>query len=465
MRIFRSPRLLIVAILAVLAAGALTILLTGLVHYGGLVNLELRVRSAVAAHRPLPAALLPAVTPMRDPGAPRWDPALIPPSATPRPPTPAATPLPLPLSLPLGTAMVEAPAVEPVAATTAPLVVQALPAATAAPADAPAPLPTAVALTGLRHAWQTWNNCGPATLATNLSYYGGTLDQAAIGAVLRRSPDDKNVSPEELAAFAQAQGMQAIVRVNGSASLLRALVAAGYPVLIETWLEEQPNDGMGHYRLITGYDDAAQAWIAYDSYVSSGLVQGGAKDGSVAGDYRGIYFPYAQAAAWWKVFNYTYVLVYPPAAAANVQAILGAAFEGGGQWAAAEATARAELAANPGDAFAWFNLGSSLWAQNRAAQAADAFDQARALGLPWRMLWYQFAPFAAYSAVGRHQDVVTLADATLANTDSVEEIYYWKARALAAQGDSAGARAALDRALALYPGYGDAATLRAAIGP
>ncbi len=452
MRIFRSPLLLIVAILA---AGALTILLTGIVHYGGLANLELRVRSAVAAHRPLPAALLPAVTPARDPGAPRWDPALIPPSATPRPPTPAATPTPMPA------VMVEAP----VATATEPLVVQALPTTTTAPADPPAPLPAAVALTGLRHEWQTWNNCGPATLATNLSYYGGTLDQAAIGAVLRRSPDDKNVSPEELAAFAQAQGMQATVRVNGSASLLRALVAAGYPVLIETWLEEHANDGMGHYRLITGYDDGAQAWIAYDSYVSSGLVQGGgAKDGSAADDYRGIYFPYAQAADWWKVFNYTYMLAYPPAAEAEVQSILGAAFDIGGQWIAAEATARADLAANSGDAFAWFNLGSSLWAQNRAAEAADALDQARAIGLPWRMLWYQFAPFAAYSAVGRHQDVVTLADATLANTDSIEEIYYWKARALAAMGDSAGARAALDQALALYPGYTDAATLRAAIG-
>ncbi len=283
--------------------------------------------------------------------------------------------------------------------------------------------------------------------------------------MLRRSPDDKNVSPEELAAFAQAQGMQSSVRVNGSADLLRALVAAGYPVLIETWLEEHPNDGMGHYRLITGYDDAAQAWIAYDSYVSSNLVLGGgAKDGSAADAYRGIYFPYEQAAAWWKVFNHTYVLAYPPAAEAEVRALLGDAFDTTGQWVAAEATARADIAAMQADAFAWFNLGSSLWAQGRAAEAAEAFDQARAIGLPWRMLWYQFAPFAAYSAVGRHADVLALADATLANTDSIEEIYYWKARALAAQGDVAGARVALDRALSLYPGYGDAATLRAAIG-
>ena len=451
MRILRSPLLIITTLLA---AGALAIALTGVVHYGGMGGLQLRLRSAVAAHRPPPAALLPAVTPARDPGAPRWDPALIPPSATPRPPTPVvtptleATPLPLEADLLLPTTTAAAPAPP-----------------TSAPLAQPVALPAAVALTGLRHEWQTWNNCGPATLAMNLSYFGGALDQAAIGAVLRRSADDKNVSPEELAAFAQAQGMQASVRVNGSADLLRALVAAGYPVLIETWLEEHPNDGMGHYRLITGYDDAAQAWIAYDSYVSSGLVLGGgAKDGSAADAYRGIYFPYAQAADWWKVFNHTYVLAYPPASEGAVQAILGDAFDTTGQWVAAEAGARADIAASQADAFAWFNLGSSLWAQGRASESADAFDQARGIGLPWRMLWYQFAPFAAYSAVGRHDDVLALADATLANTDSIEEIYYWKARALAAQGDVAGARAALDKALSLYPGYGDAATLRAAIG-
>ena len=89
-------------------------------------------------------------------------------------------------------------------------------------------------LSGLRHAWQTWNNCGPATLATYLSYYGSELDQAAIGAVLRRSADDKNVSPEELAAYAAAQGYAAQVLVNGDDELLCALLAAGMPVLVET---------------------------------------------------------------------------------------------------------------------------------------------------------------------------------------------------------------------------------------
>ena len=54
---------------------------------------------------------------------------------------------------------------------------------TAAPAHQPAQ--SAVTLTGFTHEWQTWNNCGPATLAMNLSYFGSTLTQADVGTVLR----------------------------------------------------------------------------------------------------------------------------------------------------------------------------------------------------------------------------------------------------------------------------------------
>ncbi|MEZ4580332.1 MAG: hypothetical protein R3A10_01530 [Caldilineaceae bacterium] len=36
-------------------------------------------------------------------------------------------------------------------------------------------------------------------------------------------------------------------------------------MLVETW-HEAGNDGLGHYRLLTGYDDARNVWIAYDTY-------------------------------------------------------------------------------------------------------------------------------------------------------------------------------------------------------
>jgi hypothetical protein len=82
-----------------------------------------------------------------------------------------------------------------------------------------------------------------------MSYFGSKLSQADVAAVLRPYRDDKNVSPDEMAAYARARGLQAIVRVNGDADRLKRLLSAGVPVLLETWYEPKPNDGMGHYRL------------------------------------------------------------------------------------------------------------------------------------------------------------------------------------------------------------------------
>jgi tetratricopeptide (TPR) repeat protein len=362
-----------------------------------------------------------------------------------------------------------APLYMPVVVMSAEELAAAEPAATATPVPiptlTPTPLPTntpatvelvtqpaagLVELTGLRHEWQTWNNCGPATLAMNMSYFGSPLGQADIGAVLRQFPDDKNVSPVEMAAYAQSQGFLSQVRAGGDANLIRTLLDNGLPVLVETWLEEEPNNGMGHYRLITGYDDARASWIAYDSYVHTNLVS------SDPAAYRGIYMPYEMTDRLWAVFNRTYVLVYPQHQQAIVQAILGESMDETVMWQQALAQAQTELDARPDDPFAWFNLGTNLVELGDYAGAALAYDRARAIGLPWRMMWYQFGPLAAYSAVGRHQDVIALADATLAVTATIEELYYWKGQALLALGDTNGAVLAWQRALELNPGFAEA---------
>ncbi|MEZ4868882.1 MAG: tetratricopeptide repeat protein [Caldilineaceae bacterium] len=333
------------------------------------------------------------------------------------------------------------------------------PTATALPTPPPASsyqaARNAVALRGFSHMWQTWNNCGPATLAMNLSYFGSTLDQADVGAVLRHDPDDKNVSPEELVEFARSQGYQAQMRVNGSADLMRLLLSNGIPVLIETWLEPEPNDGMGHYRLLTGYDDAAQYWIGYDSYVSVNLI-------NPNGDYQGIRMPYQETDMLWSVFNRTYLLIYTDAQAPTVAAIFGAALDEQVMWQQTLQQAEAVVKQWPNNAYGWFNLGSSRTALGDYAGAAQAFDRARQLGLPWRMLWYQFGPFQAYYAVGRAQDVVALADATLVNTKSIEELHYWRGQGLAALGQWDEARRAWQRALALNPDYAPAQAALAA---
>jgi len=337
---------------------------------------------------------------------------------------------------------------------------------TATPTLTPLPTPTAppayqaaqpyVELTGFTNVWQTWNNCGPATMSMNLSYYGSTVGQADIAAIIKPNPDDKNVSPEELVMYARAQGYHAQLRVNGNRDLVRTLVSNGIPVIIETWLEPEPNDGMGHYRMIVGYDDAAQTWIGYDSYYKDRWV-------STDDSYRGIYMPYDETDALWRVFNNTYVLVYPVDQAPLVQAILGAEFDETVMWQNALQQAQLTVEQNPGDPFAWFNLGTDRVALGDYEGAAAAYDQARTIGLPWRMHWYQFGPLQAYYGVGRYDSVVELADTTLAVTATLEEHYYWRGRALAAMGDIGGAQWSLERALALHTGYAQAQEALAAL--
>jgi tetratricopeptide (TPR) repeat protein len=288
----------------------------------------------------------------------------------------------------------------------------------------------------------------------NLSYFGLPLTQKQTAAVLKPNWDDKNVSPHEMAAYVRSQGLNALVRVNGSPERLRQYVDAGIPVLIETWLDH--DGGMGHYRLVVGYDDAARQWIVYDTYISDGL--------DPKASYPGIRMGYDDLVRLWRVFNGAYVLVYDGARSAAAQQILGDEADDALMWQRSLERAQAEATANPGDAFAWFNLGTSLTAQGRYVDAASAFDQARVIGLPWRMLWYQFEPFRAYYEAGRHAELLALADSVIATAGNIEETYFWRGRALQATGDMDGARAAYQRAVELNSNYTEAQQALTEIG-
>jgi hypothetical protein len=303
--------------------------------------------------------------------------------------------------------------------------------------------------------WQTWNNCGPATLAMNLSYFGSNATQAQAAATIRPNKEDKNVSPDELAAFARSQGLQAIARVNGHSDDLREFLASGIPVLIETWHEPKPNDGMGHYRLLTGYDDAEQVWIAYDSYDATGVDRNK--------PYAGIRIPYSELDALWMVFNRQYLVIYTPALAAEVNRILGDDLQDEAMWQRALADAESAVAQDPAAAFAWFNLGTDLTAVGRFEEAAKAYDKARQIGLPWRMFWYQFGPLEAYYQAGRYEEVIALANATIRTAKYVEELYYWRGLAQQAQAQTAEARTSFQRALEMNRHYVPAAEALAAL--
>jgi tetratricopeptide (TPR) repeat protein len=285
------------------------------------------------------------------------------------------------------------------------------PTPTLAPTPSPAPLVAAaqtasdqLALTGVQHAYQTWNNCGPVTIAMNLSYYEHYRDQQEAAAFLKPDEDDKNVSPEQIVAYARQQGFDGLVRVGGTTALLQQLLSNGIPVIVEDWVDPEDRGGIGHYRLFTGYDRAAGHFIAQDSlYGPDRVIDMESFDAS------------------WRVFNRKYIVIFRPEAADSVRGLLGTMAGDEAMLAHTVAVARAEAETDPNDYVAWFNLGSAYTLLGDYELAATAYDEARRAGLPFRMLWYQEEPFAAYLGAGRHRDVIRLAEVTLLNAGDHEE--------------------------------------------
>ena len=296
-------------------------------------------------------------------------------------------------------------------------------------------LPQFTRLQGLRHEYQGWNNCAPSSVGMVLSYYGRTEAQKDVAPFLKSDPDDKNVSPEEFTAYVESIGFQAHVGVGGDLELLKRLLVAGFPVIVEFWFEPEPDDGMGHYRVLFGYDEQSATFQAHDSYLGPNVT-----------------VSYTDLDAEWQVFNRLYVVIYPPESQAAVESVLTESHKGKQMWEHALRIAQQELSQDENDAFAWFNLGTSALNLGDTQLAAEAFDWARRIGLPWRMLWYQFGPFEAYWTQGRYQDVIALAESHLAES-SAEEWYYWRGRAREMTGDLAGARSDFTLAIELNANF------------
>ena len=361
---------------------------------------------------------------------------------------------------------------------------------TPTPTITPTPVPSSVILKNVFFVDQMnrYNFCGPANLTMALEYWGwkgnpgSTLEpRDQVGNVVKpgendpsknfidRGNTDVNVMPYELVNFVNDETTyKALFRYGGDADLLKRLIAAGFPPITEKGVYEPllPDYSVqwgGHYSFTTGYNDTTQQFVWQDSYLPTPT--------SVGKNSQASYKDYLNN---WRAFNYLFIVVYPADKEQEVNQVLGPWADQ--YWAAQHALniANQEIQSNTLTGndlfFAMFNkVTSYVNLQNPDyGPAAAAYDQANAYynnqlvpsgakTIPWRIMWYETAPYSAYYYSGRYQDVINLANANLSRIEQggreLEESWVWLARAEYAIGNSASAYTDMRRALYYHPGF------------
>jgi len=332
---------------------------------------------------------------------------------------------------------------------------------------------------------QRWNYCGPANLTMALEYWGwkgdpnSTLElRDQIGTVVKpgindpskdfidRGNTDVNVMPYELVDFVNDHTTyRALFRYGGDLDLAKRLIAAGFPFIAEKGIYEPlPPEGTlqwgGHYAFTTGYDDSQQMFTWQDSYKPEENSNG--KNNKIS---------YADYLSGWRAFNYVFVVVYPADREAELLNVLGPWADQ--FWATQHALdiANQEIPTLAGNDkfFAMFNRVTSLinLQEPQYGEASAAYDQANSYynstlvgqtkqPIPYRIMWYQTSPYFAYYWTGRYQDVISLANSnlkTILTPRSLEESWFWKARAEYALGQFDQAYEDMRQALYYHPGF------------
>jgi len=284
------------------------------------------------------------------------------------------------------------------------------------------------------HIFQSFNNCGPAALSMALRFYGINVDQSELGLALRPyqipggDNDDKSVTLEEVAQKSKEYNLFPYLRPMGNEDLVKQFIANDIPVITRTWLD--PNDDIGHYRIIKGYDEARGVFIQDDSLQSKDLE-----------------YTYADYDDIWKKFNYEYLVLVPKDKQEIAERIIGEDIDEKVAWGKAAKNSRKQLAENPNDIDAGFNLSVAYYKLGDFENSTKEFEKVESR-LSFRTLWYQIEPILAYYELGNDQRVLDISERILNNQNrAYSELYILRGKIYQKQGNIDVARAEYQKAV------------------
>ncbi|ASN83475.1 peptidase C39 (plasmid) [Deinococcus ficus] len=168
----------------------------------------------------------------------------------------------------------------------------------------PAPsTPTGYVLSGLPLVPQTYNACGPASIAQVLGYFGVKVTQQQVSALTRKTPRSY-MTAEALVRYAPIVGMNSRLYANGTLDIVRSAVQNRLPLIA---LQDVTWEGkvVPHWRVIAGYDDAARRVYLMDPLLGYVTIS------------------YAEFTRVWNVHRGQFAVIYPPAWHALVLQVVG----------------------------------------------------------------------------------------------------------------------------------------------
>ncbi|MEK7453133.1 MAG: C39 family peptidase [Patescibacteria group bacterium] len=263
------------------------------------------------------------------------------------------------------------------------------------------------------HKWvpQTYNDCGPATTSMILQDFGYSVSQKDIKKTLRKNFYDRNVFLYEIQDYLKNNydEIESKILYNGQIEKLKLLLANDFYIILEHWIH--PNEDIGHFSILIGYDDEEGVFIVDDSYLGTKT------------KFKYKEFDDLQ----WKAFNRRYMPVYKKDDEKILKKIIGEDWYENTMHQNSILRNKESIEKNPNDAYAWFNIGASYYALKEYQNSFEAFEKSENIGWPSRMLWYQIYPVQTANAIKNYNKALKLADIGLKNNDSFVELHYEKA--------------------------------------
>lgn len=308
------------------------------------------------------------------------------------------------------------------------------------PTPTPNPLPLFYEIPLQTHVFQSFNNCGPATLSMALSYVGISIDQSKLGQILRPyqipggDNDDKSVTLAEVADHAETYGLTSYLRPNGTIEKLEQFIANDIPVVTRTWLK--PTEDIGHYRVIRGYDKNSKELIQDDS------LQG-----------KNLRYSFDEFNTLWQPFNYEYLVIVPESKKEIAERILGDELSDTTAWANAKIRIKNELSKNPQNWHLKFALSRIHYYLGNYSESMSYFNAVENQ-LSFRTLWYQMEPLLVMYELKDYNRILDTSERILNNQNrAYSELYILRGKIFQERGQIDLARTEYEKAVFYNNGF------------